>query len=257
MNIILDAKSRTYKQTTNSVKHKSVDKIFGFAIKLSILEKYGISITSILKETNQEIIIDAEYNRLDHWLIDQLTLGSIQSKDLNRLLITVQAKRIDAENQLINLSKLDVSIVLVTGHKDYLKANEETRSGVKLVSKYYQKYSNIRYLGISALLHDKLNTLLNYRIQDNIVLELYGDHKLTESSLWVYWVGTEISDEARNYINRRRQNGEKVSFLKVMELYCIQNKSQLESYNVSRSIYVYLDVVNQVNLLNSMKEITK
>ncbi|OLS23756.1 MAG: hypothetical protein HeimC2_24950, partial [Candidatus Heimdallarchaeota archaeon LC_2] len=57
MNIILDTKSRIYKQTAIEIKEKSIEKTFGFAIKLSILDKYGISISSILQNTEKEIVI--------------------------------------------------------------------------------------------------------------------------------------------------------------------------------------------------------
>ena len=98
MNIILDTKSRIYKQTAHEIKNKSNEKTFGFALKLSVLDKYGISISSILANSNHEIVIDAEYQRLDHWLTDQLEIGNIKDKDLKRLIITVQAKRMDAED---------------------------------------------------------------------------------------------------------------------------------------------------------------
>lgn len=256
MNIILDTKSRIYKQTAIEIKEKNIEKTFGFAIKLSILDKYGISISSILQNTEKEIVIDAEYQRLDTWLTSQLDAGLIKVGDLNRLIITVQAKRIDSEDQLNVLRDLNVSVILVTGHKSYLKVNEIIRSGVNLVAKYYQKYSNIRYLGISAILHDKLNNLLDYRIQDNKILELYGDHKLMNSSLWIYYVGNEISDEARNYVNRRSNNGQKLSFIEILSIYCVQNQSSLDLFNDTRSIYVYLDVINKNNLFETIKDLT-
>ena len=52
-----NTKSRIYKQTAIEIKEKSIEKTFGFAIKLSILDKYGISISSILQNTEKEIVI--------------------------------------------------------------------------------------------------------------------------------------------------------------------------------------------------------
>lgn len=257
MNIILDTKSRIYKQTIIKDKQNSNDRTFGFAVKLSVLKKYDISINSILENTYQEIVIDAEYNRLDHWLMNQLDLGNILLNDLNRLLITVQAKRIDARDQLINLRKLNVSVILVAGHSEYLKDDEKKNSGVFQIANFYQEFSNIRYLGISANAHKKLNQILDLQIQDDKILELYGAHKLTQSSLWIYWVGTEISDEARLYINRRKHNGENLSFIKIKGIYCIQSTAQLEEYSTSRSIYTYMDVIGKTEFINSIKEISK
>jgi hypothetical protein len=255
VNIILDTKSRTYKKTTHKIEEKSNEKIFGFAVKLSTLDKYQISMSTVLKGTNNIIIIDAEFERLDHWVINQLKLGIMNSDDLKRVLITVQAKRIDANDQLNNLEKIGIRVVLVSGHQDYLSQEEISRPGVELLATYYQKYNNIEYLGISAKVHKKLSKKLDYRINDNVVLELYGEHKLMKSGLWAYFGGTELSIEAKNYLNRRKENGKDLSFIKILSLYFIQSKSQLKYYNETRSIFVCLDIINKKKYIETLKEL--
>lgn len=254
MNIILDTKSKIYKKSIHDVEKVKLEGSFGFAVKLSILQKYGITVEDILEQSHQEIVIDAEFDRLDHWIEQQLKLGKLKQDDLKRLHITVQAKRYDAEEQLHYFEQRKISIVLVAGHQDYLRHDEKKRSGIKLIAKYYQKYKNISYLGISASSHLKLNQILNYRIKDRLVLELYGEHKLDQSSLWVYWAGSELSIEARNYIDRRRQNGQELSYIQVLSLYFIQDHIKIGNYTKSRTLFVYLDVFNKDEFFNNMKE---
>ena len=99
----------------------------GIVVKLSILERYNIGIEKILKQSNLEIIIDAEYQRLDHWLEGKLFDGLIKTNDLARLTLTIQIKRSDAMMQYINLKKyidLGLTLVIVGGHASYLEGKE-------------------------------------------------------------------------------------------------------------------------------------
>ncbi|MFV2014280.1 MAG: hypothetical protein ACC656_02540 [Candidatus Heimdallarchaeota archaeon] len=255
MNIILDAKSKTFKKSQHQAEKTDLEKSFGFAVKLSTLEIYGISIIDILKQSNQDIIIDAEFAPLDYWLKRQMQLGNITQDDLKRLLFTVQAKRYDAEEQLQYFEQQNISVVLVVGHRNYLRDNEKSRPGIKLIAEFYQKYSCISYLGISAKTHEKLNKILGFRISDQTILELYGDHKLTQSSLWVYWVGSELSSEARSYIERRAQNGPDLSFIQVLGLYFIRSRIKIETYRETRTLFIYLDVFNKDSYFKTMKDL--
>ncbi|MCE7734134.1 MAG: hypothetical protein GPJ54_04590 [Candidatus Heimdallarchaeota archaeon] len=257
MNIILDTKSKIYKKSIHEVEKVKLEGSFGFALKLSILQKYGISVEDILEQSYQEIVIDAEFDRLDHWVDQQLQLENLKEEDLKRLHITVQAKRYDAEEQLQYFEDRKISVVLVAGHQDYLRQEEKKRSGIKLIAKFYQKYTSITYLGISSNTHEKLNKILNYRIKDRIVLELYGEHKLNQSSLWVYWAGSELSNEARSYIDRRRQNGQELSYVQVLSLYFIQDHFKIATYTQNRTLFVYLDVFNKDEFFKNMKDFDK
>lgn len=253
MNIILDTKSKIYKKSIYDVEKVKLEGSFGFAVKLSILQKYGISVEDILEQSHQEIVIDAEFNRLDHWIEQQLKLGKLKQDDLKRLHITVQAKRYDAEEQLHYFENLKISVVLVAGHQDYLRVDEKKRSIINSIAKFYQKFSCISYLGVSALTHQKLNTILDYRIKDDVILELYGEHKLNQSSLWVYWAGSELSTEARGYVERRRQNGQSLSYIQVLSLYFVQSHIKIGTYTQARTLFVYLDVFNKDEFFKTMK----
>ena len=254
MNIILDTKSKIYKKSIHDIEKVKLERSFGFAVKLSILQKYGISVEDILGQSHQEIVIDAEFDRLDYWIEQQIDQEKLKLNELNRLHITVQAKRHDAEEQLQYFEKLKISVILVSGHQDYLTEDEKKRSGIKLIANFYQKYSCISYLGVSASSHKKLNKILDYRIKDHLVLELYGEHKLTESSLWIYWAGSELSVEARNYIDRRRQNGQALSYFQVLSLYFVQSQIKIGTYTQTRTLFVYLDVFNKDEFFKTMKE---
>jgi hypothetical protein len=254
VNIILDAKSRIYKKSIHKIEEKSNETEFGFAIKLSTLNNHQISISKVLEETERTIIIDAEYKRLDQWLQHKVETGVIQNKHLDRILITVQAKRFDAESQLTNLERMRINVVLVSGHGKYLSKKERQRSAVKLLAEYYQKYANISYLGISAKMHEKLSNELDYRINDSVVLELYGDHKLMKSGLWAYFGRKELSDEAKEYVLRRKLSMDSSSFFKTLSQYIIQSETQLRYYNKQRSVFIYLDILSEAKFIELMKE---
>ena len=57
--------------------------------------------------------------RLDTWLENEIAHEDEINLYRNRLIITVQARRLDAEDQLRNLWKRKVNVLLVAGHSAY------------------------------------------------------------------------------------------------------------------------------------------
>ncbi len=85
----------------------------GIAVKLSTLSKNEISLKDVLLHWSQSIIIDAEYERLDHWVEESLENGDLSKSDIARIIVTVQIRREDAFDQLKYFHNRGIRVVLV------------------------------------------------------------------------------------------------------------------------------------------------
>ena len=179
-------------------------KLKGIAVKLSLLERYGINLFSILNSTTMNIIVDAEHERLDHWFELEIANKSIKISDLSRISLTVQIKRDDAIDQYLNLRKwidLGLSLVIVAGHTSYLKGKATFQGNLLNRFVTFSTFEGIKYFGISATLCKKITS---YGIDlSNKVLELQGYQKLRSSAVWIYYTGLNVSIEAQEYLKRR------------------------------------------------------
>jgi hypothetical protein len=219
--------------------------IHGVAIKYSIIQNFSISLGDVLRSYCKSVIIDAEDQRLDLLIQEKIITGEILEHDLSRLLITVQAKRNDAKDQLQNLHRLGIPVVLVPGNNKYLSYSEQKKDVIPLLSKYMIKFNNIRLLGIHAKLRDPLEKELGIRLNNAKIFELQGYQSISNSSIWVYFVGSKLSDAAKSYLSRRRSSVPSNNFL-------VRNTDQLIDLCTQHSVYIHIDIKEKNDFLKSL-----
>jgi hypothetical protein len=219
--------------------------IHGVAIKYSIIQNFSISLHDILRSYCKTIIIDAEDERLDLLIQEKIITGEILGADLSRLLITVQAKRDDAKVQLQNLQRLGIPVVLVPGNNKYLSSSERKKDAIPLLRKYMVKFNNIRLLGIHASLRGSLEKELGVQLNNSTVLELHGYQSISNSSIWIYFVGSRLSDYAKSYLSRRKSSVSSKNFL-------VQNINQLIDLCTRHSVYIHIDIKERNDFLKSL-----
>jgi hypothetical protein len=198
-----------------------------------------------LRSYCKSVIIDAEDQRLDLLIQEKIITGEILEHDLSRLLITVQAKRNDAKDQLQNLHRLGIPVVLVPGNNKYLSYSEQKKDVIPLLSKYMIKFNNIRLLGIHAKLRDPLEKELGIRLNNAKIFELQGYQSISNSSIWVYFVGSKLSDAAKSYLSRRRSSVPSNNFL-------VRNTDQLIDLCTQHSVYIHIDIKEKNDFLKSL-----
>lgn len=221
----------------DDMQHNKQHKLKGIAVKLSVLEKWSIDISTLLKINQTKIIVDAEDKRLDFWLIDQLRQDFIKKNQISDLIITVQVKREDSYDQLVQLEKLGVSVVLVSGHPSYLTDKERSRKSIGLFVNYLNRFDNICLLGITKRIKQKIEKILGKTISSDQVLELYGHQKINESNIWAYFSGNELSMDALSYLKRRGE------FNTVNQRrYLVKDLDQLDDLSKSHQVFLYLDI---------------
>ncbi len=219
--------------------------IHGITIKYSIMKNFSISLHDVLRSYCKSVIIDAEDQRLDLLIQEKIIAGEILGNDLSRLLITVQAKRDDAKEQLHNLHRLEIPVVLVPGNNKYLSHSERKKDIIPLLSKYLIKFNNIRLLGIHAKLRGSLEKELGVRLNNSKVFELHGYQSISNSSIWIYFVGSRLSDAAKSYLSRRKSSVSSKNFL-------VQNTNQLIDLCTQHSVYIHIDIKEKNDFLKSL-----
>jgi hypothetical protein len=220
----------------------------GIVIKLSTLSKYSISVKEILSTFSGKVIIDAEFDRLDQWLIKQLATKSISEIDLSRLYITVQVKRFDAQLQLQTLAQLQANVILVPGNQHYLSGQEKRRKASTILTKFLQKYQNISMLGINKTLRDKVHKIISLSDNKKEIIELMGFQTIENSYLWAYFMSKEKSDEANAYLQRRRtQKNAKEKIL------AIETTDALVQVFQQHRVYLFIDILYKKQYLDDIK----
>lgn len=236
----------------DNIEQDAIVHKLNIAFKLSQFEATGISIVEILKNTKNDILIDVEATRLDKWLLELLDQKKINKGELERLVITVQAKRLDAEEQLGILHKLGARVSLVAGNNAYLTIQEQERNGFELISKYVRYFKNIHYLGVSGNAFDILTRKYNLKFSSSNVMELLGYHSLAKSALWVFFTNGKQSLEIENYVSRRKhEKNNNGSSLEII----IETKKQLDVYRSRRDLFVYLNFANSQELITLINKI--
>ncbi|MDH5646634.1 MAG: hypothetical protein OEZ01_11535, partial [Candidatus Heimdallarchaeota archaeon] len=130
MNVFLDNKNKINSNNENQfnefcmIDHHRIlininefnDSIIGFAIKLSICEKYNITIERILEKIrSKKLLLDAEDINLAEWFKQNLHLLNY----LEKLVFTIQLKRDDAFTQIDYFSSINAKILIVSGNQKY------------------------------------------------------------------------------------------------------------------------------------------
>jgi len=204
------------------------DSIIGFAIKLSICEKYNITIERILEKIrSKKLLLDAEDINLAEWFKQNLHLLNY----LEKLVFTIQLKRDDAFTQIDYFSSINAKILIVSGNQKYLQRHERLKKYSVLIRKIIQNYDYNGLISISYSLREKL---LDLNINQSQIMELYGDHELKNSVVWTFFVAKSKSEEVRAYQNRRS---------KVFKNYIVQTQNQFEQLVLNHKIYIYLDII--------------
>lgn len=219
----------------------------GIAVKLSTLSNNEISLKEVLLHWGSTIIIDAEYDRLDHWVKESLENGELSKSDLARIIVTVQIRREDAFDQLKYFHILGIKVVLVAGHNSYFNKEIRGYKVAKEMTEVNESFDNIIFLGIGYHMKKKIEFLLNQEIIDTKILELLGNQKLNNSALWSYYVGDKLSKEATSYLKRRSN--------KKQENYFIRSLDQLLYLCRAHSIYLYVDIISKNDYLRKIIEI--
>jgi hypothetical protein len=207
----------------------------GIAVKLSYLQRLNVHVREILASTSHHVVIDAESQRLDNWLISQINSGDILESDLARLSLTLQIKREDARSQYLRLKSLinrGLTLVIVAGHQAYLEHAE--LSNEKLTDRFAQfiELDGVILVGCS----DKMATRLKAKGVDISakLFELQGYQKNSGSFLWTYYAGNTMSEEAISYLQRRDSNGDGYICMNSTDLYKIAKKHRM---------FVFIDAV--------------
>lgn len=240
--------STTYTLTDIEDQYKSIrENVRGIAVKLSTLNNVQISIRDIFHHWNRTIIIDAEYNRLDHWLSVSLDNNILCNSDLARMLVTVQIRREDAFEQLDFFKELGIGVILVAGHRSYINNQIKNMSVEDAMVEAIRKYDNIIYFGITPKLKKKIEYKLNRGLISSKILELLGSHQLINSSLWSYYVGDTLSMDATSYLARRKDNKQNKYFINSLE--------HLSKICKDNSIYLYVDILSKSDYLDKIQEI--
>ena len=218
----------------------------GIAVKLSTLSKNEISLKDVLLHWSQSIIIDAEYERLDHWVEESLENGDLSKSDIARIIVTVQIRREDAFDQLKYFHNRGIRVVLVAGNNSYFNKEIRGYKVAKEMTEVIESFDNIIFLGIGYHMKKKIEFLLNKEIIDSKILELLGNQKLNNSALWSYYVGDKLSKEATSYLKRRSNNEQ--------ENYFINSLDQLLHLCRTYSIYLYIDIISKKDYLRKIME---
>ena len=230
----------------NSLEQTTIQhNIHGVTVKYSIIQNFSISLHDILRAYCKSVIIDAEDQRLDHLIQEKINTGEIHGNDLSRLLITVQAKRDDAKDQLRNLHRLGIAVILVPGNDKYLSYSERNKDTIPLLRKYLIEFNNIRLLGINAKLKSALEKEIGVQLNNTTILELHGYQTISNSSIWVYFVGSRLSDAAKSYLSRRRSSVSTKNFL-------VQNTNQLIDLCTHHSVYIHIEIKEKNDFLKSL-----
>ena len=200
--------------------------IFHFAIKLSVVTE---ELLKTLLEADVRIIIDAEYERLDHW-VDTLQFSQ---RNLEKMIYTVQVSRKDAEDQLKYFQDHGLDTLLVKGHGNYIRGSDWS---ISKMSRLWDNYSCTKLLGISRFIQKKM--VSKRRVEANQILELLGYQKIYGSKLYTYLsLEDQLSDAAISYLQRRSGDGkfiltseEEVEELKKVHnlVYYIDHRSDLQ-----------------------------
>lgn len=208
------------------------------AIKLSVLETKKITITEVLNHFEGEILIDAEFIRLDHWILDQLAIQAITSNSLNRIILTVQAKRADSVEQVRCLQNLGIRVVLVRGNAKYLEGVQQVKNAFSQIATIWREFDNVVHLGIG----DKLSKTLQQRYQLNLEnhdrLGLYGEE--ISSIMWIYYSRGQLSEEGERFLARRKGNGGN---------YITNDLTTI----IAQKLFVYVDVLDRYSFLNEIQ----
>ena len=245
MNIILD--------TQNQIQTKSFDQnifanVKGIAIKLTELKNNGITLKDCLVGHDLKILIDAEFDRLDLFIQSQRNQNQLGEIELSRLIVTVQARRSDAEDQLIYFQKNNISVILVAGNKAYMRDNQQKTSVSHLMVTYFRRYSCIQYLGVGGKLLANMEKHLGNTISGDKIMELFGEYERQNSALWIFVYQDKNSQALKEYVNRRRTRD--VEHEVNIERYSI-GIHRIEDLNMSsRHFYLYLDFKTQDQFTN-------
>ena len=233
-----------YQESINT----KLQKIKGFAIKTTHLNELSLDITHILYSTKLQIVVDAEYERLDHWLRRQLQSGRIKIHDLSRIMITVQIKRDDAIQQIQNLTELGVKIILVMGNDAYLKAHEIKRN---VINRFIELMglNGVSMLGIGTKLKSLIERVSGDIIHNSKIFELQGYQSLDASNLWVYYAGTSNTKHMNDYLKRRKSN--------LQNSYIARSINDLSELSKSHSLYLYIDGCTSDEILHRIQILTR
>ncbi len=222
-----------------------VQSINGIALKLSIMEKHGISIGEILNLYHKSILIDAENERLDNWLKSKINFGELNIASLSQLIFTVQVKRSDAFEQLQYFYKIGAKVMLVAGNESYLVNNEKSSISSKLMIEFIKKFDNIVMLGINNRIRKKIEKYFDFLLDDSKIVELYGYQNMKNTNLWIFYTSDKLSEEAGNYLERRSSSG-KSKFL-------VDNAQDLVYLSYMHKLILFLDIINKTEYLEKIE----
>lgn len=200
MNIILDAQNQSQ---TKSFDQNIFTNVKGIAIKLTELKKNGITLKDCLSGHDLNILIDAEFDRLDFFIESQRTQNLLKDIELSRLIVTVQARRSDADAQLMYFQENNISVILVAGNRAYISGNGQKTSISQLMVAYFRNYSCIQYLGVGGKLLANIEKHLGHTLSEDKIIELFGEYELDNSSLWAFVYQDSTSRALTEYVNRR------------------------------------------------------
>ncbi len=214
---------------------KRISGFSGIAVKLSRLKSLGIEFQKLLEITKKyKILIDAEYERLDHVLFHQFRQETEDHSE--RLLVSVQMKRADSIEQLQALDDSGLKSVLVRGNSVYLNGVRTVKNAYHAFSHALAQFETIEMIGGSTILAEKIGLQDILSDTPQFLLELQGYQQLQNSSLWIYYNHGYFSKEAKAYLNRRSLSGN-VS----LDQFIATSENGIHSLLKNHSGYVFLD----------------
>ena len=193
---------------------------FHFAIKLSVITE---ELLLTLLEADVRIIVDAEYDRLDHW-VQSL---DVSREKLEKMIYTVQVSRKDAEDQVDYFQREGLDVLLVRGHPAYIK---EADWSISKLSRMWDTYSCTKLLGITKYVRDRMRT--SRVVRDRDVLELLGYQRIKGSKLYTFLaLDGVLSDAAVSYLERRSGDGR----------FILRNEEEISDLSTDHHLVYYID----------------